>query len=824
LKRKVNTILAAGAPEVKPHIRLADLGLRLRAVERPACLSLESDSAVLSEAVAGAAIEAAGKLGLHARPVLSYLANTIRAGAREVPYSVVTALDSPLAPAAEDGIVLNEWTARELGVRTGDTITLEYYVWRSGGRLDTESAAFRLERVVPFSGDAADRALTPEYPGITNSIKLRDWDPPFPLDLARIRPADERYWDRYRATPKAFIRFERGRRLWATRYGSITSIRISPPSPAYAEALRGALDPASAGLESVPVRTRSLEAARGATEFGEYFLYFSFFLMLSALLLAGLFFRLGVEQRVREIGVLRALGFPAATLRGIFLAEGAILAAAGAALGTGAAIGYGALILLGLRTWWFDAVGTRLLSLHAGFPALAGAALAGVASSLAAIAWTLRGMDPASPRGLIAGAPRARNIRRRLRLGLAFATFAAALTAAGLGGVLDATASFFGAGTLVLIAGLFCQSAWLHRGGFAMPHSPATLGFRGIAYRPGRSVVSIGLIASATFVILSLDAFGREPSAAGAFGYPLLADSVFPLIQDPNREAKEARVVPFRVRPGDDTSCLNLYQPRSPRIAAPPAAFVRRTPGPWALLDSNPAPGVVPAIADANSMTYVLHRKIGEDFEIGRARFRIVASLLDSIFQSELLISERNFVRLYPESEGYRFFLIDAPAAKLDAISRELEETFSEYGFDVQPAAERLAGFHRVENTYLSTFRALGGLGLVLGTLGLAAVLLRNVLERRRELAVLHAVGYRPRHLAVMILAENAALLALGLATGAVSAALAVAPAVAARGGGVPLLSAAALIAVVFAAGVGTSLVATAAALRSPLVDSLKSE
>jgi ABC-type lipoprotein release transport system permease subunit len=59
------------------------------------------------------------------------------------------------------------------------------------------------------------------------------------------------------------------------------------------------------------------------------------------------------------------------------------------------------------------------------------------------------------------------------------------------------------------------------------------------------------------------------------------------------------------------------------------------------------------------------------------------------------------------------------------------------------PTEERLANFHRVENTYLSTFQMLGGLGLILGTLGMAAVLLRNVLERRRELALLRAVGLR---------------------------------------------------------------------------------
>src|SRR5678815_1384406 len=70
----------------------------------------------------------------------------------------------------------------------------------------------------------------------------------------------------------------------------------------------------------------------------------------------------------------------------------------------------------------------------------------------------------------------------------------------------------------------------------------------------------------------------------------------------------------------------------------------------------------------------------------------------------------------------------------------------------------------------------LGGLGLILGTIGLAAVLLRNVLERRRELALMRAVGYNSRHFTLMIVAENALLLFGGVITGTICALLAIAP------------------------------------------------
>jgi ABC-type antimicrobial peptide transport system permease subunit len=825
---KVNTILVAGAADVERALKksyaLADLGLRLRVLEKPACLSLESDTALITDALATAVSNTAASLGLQTQPVLTYLANSIRVGARATPYSVVTALDSGLAPAAEDGIVLNEWAARDLGAKPGDPVDLEYYVWRADGRLHTDTARFRLERIAPLAGDAADPALTPDYPGIAQSRSLRDWDPPFPLDLARIRPVDEQYWNRYRATPKAFIRLARGRQLWGTRFGSLTSIRVFPPSPAFAEALRDALDPAKMGLIVAPVKAQALEAAQGATDFGEYFTYFSFFLMVSALLLAGLFFKLGIEQRSKEIGVLRALGFSASKIRTIFLLEGAALAAAGAATGAAAAIAYGALILLGLRTWWFDAVGTRLLSLHASLPTLAAAFAAGMIAGLASVAWTLRGLEPVTPRRLLHGGQRAGTGRWRGRLGALCALLAAGLAAAALAGKVDQAAAFFGAGALLLIAVLLLLSARMHAPGSAPVRGPFTLGLRSVAHRPGRSILCIALIASATFTIVSLDAFRRDASSAGAGGFALIADAALPLIA-PNLPALEGvRYVPFRVRPGDDASCLNLYQPRNPRVIAPPADFLHSSGNPWPLLASHLPGRAVPAIADRNSMTYSLHRKLGEEFEAGGVRYRIVAALDDSLFQSELIVSEENFLRLFPDSEGYRFFLLSVPAGREEAVTRTLEDSLSDYGFDVQPAQARLAAFHRVENTYLSTFRALGGLGLILGTVGLAAVLLRNALERRRELALLRAVGYRARDLAVMVLAENASLLVIGLAAGAVCAAVAVAPAVYLRGGHLPTGSLAALLGLVLATGAAASLIATAAALRSSLLEALRSE
>ena len=167
---------------------------------------------------------------------------------------------------------------------------------------------------------------------------------------------------------------------------------------------------------------------------------------------------------------------------------------------------------------------------------------------------------------------------------------------------------------------------------------------------------------------------------------------------------------------------------------------------------------------------------------------------------------------------------MEAAADRAAAVAAAIEAHAGDLGADAIPTAQRLAEFHAVENTYLSTFKTLGGLGLLVGTVGLAAVLLRNVLERRRELALLGATGYRRAHIFAMVVSENALLLAWGLAIGASAALVAVAPALREHGGRLPAKDAATLIVAVFAGGLLSSAIATRAALRAPLLDSLRSE
>ena len=866
-----------------------DAGLRIRALDHCSCLSLEHEGGLVEEPVVAAARRAGADLKLESQSIFSYVVNSIAHGEKNVPYSLVTGLEpdhlvriSGEAAADSQGegspapLWINDWTARDLGIGPGTPVTLEYYLWDYRRGLSTQTADFRVAGVIPLSGPAADRDLVPEFEGISQSESISHWDPPFPVELSRIRHQDEDYWERYRTTPKAFLPLETAQELWGSRFGDLTSLRFEKPEDhtldealdRFRETLLAHLTPEDMGFALHRVRETGIEASRGSTDFGEYFLYFSFFLVVSALLLTVLFFKLGLEQRLRQVGLFKALGISEPLIRRIFAAEGLVLAVAGSLVGLAGAAAYGWLMMWGLRTRWISAVGTTRLTLHVEPGTLLLGAAAGVTAAFLCILLTLRRLGKAPPRLLLAGEqePLATGSgRRSLLAALALGAAGLIFLLAAILGWIGQTAGFFGSGALLLVSLLAFQWWFLTSGRTLRFHGQGIaalcrIGLRNMSYRPGRSLLSIGLIALATFIIVTVGVFRREgtPSLApesGTGGFSLAAESSIPFFQDPDDpetrrdlnldrlpSPEKLRFWSFRLRPGDDASCRNLYRPANPRILGAPSAFLdlgrfsfssslasEDQGDPWRLLEADSEDSAVPAIADATSMAYSLHAGLGEEIILERAegepvRLKLVGALSDSVLQGEIVISERNFLKLFPKQQGYRYFLIETPDREDGNWVQSLERSLSDYGFDATSTTDRLASFHRVENTYLSTFQSLGALGLLLGTLGTAVILLRNVLERRRELALMRAVGYGPGHLGTMVLAENLLLVGFALVTGVSSALVAVAPVLLARDLGPSLAPTGALAGLVLLVGLLASLAAVAAAARTPIIESLRSE
>jgi putative ABC transport system permease protein len=895
----------------------ADIGLRLVVNSERGYVSVESEQQILDDPLANAAIESAKQLGLTTSPVLAYLANelnNVKDPKKFAMYSIVAGLDpiplksppfgpfawaSPVPdhPLAVDEIVLNDWIAADLAVKANDRVRMRYHLVGSHGELPEEERTFRVAGILKLEGTpAADPGLVPLVKGITDAKTIADWNQPFPMKLNLVTKRDEDYWDKYRATPKSFVSLETARKLWGSRFGSLTSVRVAPksgtaPAQTAAElqtAILKTLAPEKTRMEFQPLKFVGVSAAVGSNDFSMLFVGFSFFLILSAALLVGLVMRLGIERRGTSIGLLSAIGFTPRQLRRGFLAEGLVLVVVGGLLGTAVAVGYAELMMLGLKLWWNRAVGTQALSVYVVPSTLAIGFFSSVIVAALAVLWGLRQLKRLSPRELLSGATepalsvakQRRRSRRSLTIGLALLAVAALILIAALTGLVSKGEAFEGLswsvvlffldGMALLVAGVMLIAGTLEgehsaavRGQGAL--GVARLGVRNTARHRQRSTASVSLIATATFVIVAVAAGRRNPAVetpelnSGNGGFRLVAESTQPILPDLNsptdREKVQvsaaagssdadllanSRFFAFRLRPGEDASCLNVYQTRVPAILGVPKSLIdrggfrfigAREANPWTRLEQTQADGTVPVFGDANTLQYSLHKDVGASIDLpgssdAKHSAKIVGMLDGSVFQGVLLMSEDNFRRQYPNVAGYRYFLIEVPgpATNGDRLSALLETQLTPYGFEAERVSDRLANFLAVQNTYLSTFETLGGLGLLLGTLGLATVMVRNVLERRGELALLSALGFRRSGLAWLVLVETGVLLVCGLLTGTVAALVAMVPHLSSTGADVPWGSLALILAIVFIVGMLAAFVASVEAARTRILEGLRSE
>jgi hypothetical protein len=870
----------AGAA-LRKHWRLGDADLHLR---RLGAETLELRTGrVFLDPPAGKAAAGADPNALR---ILTYFVNEVRCGKRTSAYAIVTAMEaarggSPPSPVpanlAEGEVVLNRWLADDIGAKVGDRIEMTYSTLGPMRSFIERSKAFAVRSIVPIAGAARDPDLMPDFPGLADVKNCRDWKPGIDIDLKKLEdPNDkyQKYWDAHRGTPKAFLTLGDGQAMWGNRFGDLTAVRYRAASGAedrVARAILQRLDPAAIGLYFLPVREQALAAANPTSDFGGLFLGLSFFLIASAVLLTGLLFVFNVEQRSLQTGTLLALGFRPWRIRRLMLAEGGILAVGGCAVGALGGLAYTRLVLVGLATVWRDAAASAPIRYHAeGTTVLLGAGI-GLAVALCAMFAALVLQGRATARELLAAGAQGRASapagRRQLAIGLVVA--AVCIAGAVVLVVLSAAArrvgmagAFFGSGGLLLIGSLalaYTVLAALGRGSQAGRLGLTGLGVRTCGRRRWRSLTTAGLLACGVFLVAAVEVFRLDPNkdadkpTSGTGGFALYGESALPILQDlndPSRRRKLAldgealdgvRVVQLRVNEGDDASCLNLNRAQRPRLLgvepqrlAGRFTFVEalgRADGndPWLLLSRREPDGAVPAIGDDDTLRWALHKELGQTIDLtderGRkARLKLVGRIGGSIFQGNLLIAEQRFGELFPSTSGYRAFLVDARRGSLGAARAALSSALEDFGLELAPAARRLAQFAEVQNTYLSIFSALGGLGLLLGSVALGVVVLRNVLERRGELALLRAVGFARGQLRWVVLCEHWTLVALGLVCGVVSAAIAVVPALASPDAAVPYASWAATLGGVAVSGLLWTWLAAAVALRGELLAALRNE
>jgi ABC-type lipoprotein release transport system permease subunit len=802
-------------------------------------LQLESEGIYLEPEATRAALSIPGAAG-----TLTYLVNSISKDRKSTPYSFVIAKDG--LGLRDDGIVLNRWLADELGAGLGDPVLVKYVELLPSNKFVDRERRFTVQGIIEMDDLKAELALAPHFPGLTDVDRCADWDVGIPMEVEQLEDeANEEYWNEYKQTPKAIVSLEAGREMWANRFGSLTSVRWENGAEVQ-NVFRAEFDPVAAGFVFQPVREQALASVDNAMDFGQLFVGMSFFLIVAALMLTGLLFVFGIQQRAEEMGVLLATGWTPRAVRGLFFAEGGAIALMGSGVGAWLGTGYTKLLILGLSNYWKGAVANSAIQYFARPETV----VIGVVASLVC-AWVAMGIamgrqakHPAREllmadfsQGGQAGSPRYGQARR-----LQYVAGGAALGALGMvayalaADVQSVTMPFFGAGALLLVSGiLFCGAALrrVDRQG-CMPRISG-MAVRNVVRRRGRSLTVVGLLACGCFLVFAVSSMKEDVTAhadapgSGTGGFAWFGESTLPI-------SDELGGVRLRVRDGDDASCLNLNRVQSPRLLGvdPEAMSARKAfladEDFWPLLKLELPDGAVPAlVGDLDTAMWGLEAKTGVETgdmleyrdEAGNAfKVKLVGQLPMrlSVFQGTILIAEERFVEAFPSEDGYRMFLLDG-AGGPPAI-RKYERT----GLDVVPSTERLLEFYAVESTYLAMFLVLGALGLAVGSMGMGVVVLRNVQDRRTETALLRAVGYRSVALWKLLFVEHGLLLAAGLGVGVVASAVAMVPALVISKSQVSYGFLIGLLAVVVACGVVCMVAAIGVSLRGDALRGLRNE
>ena len=750
------------------------------------------------------------------QPVITYLANTLAANGRETPYSMVTAVAAaaaPFLPNKLDGVVLNAWEAEDLVAKEGDEIRLDYYALGGGNKLIERSVRLPVVGVVPLSGLAADRSWLPDFPGVAAAEHAADWDPGMPLDLKRLRAKDEAYWDTHRGAPKLFLSIEKGRELFGNRWGEFTALRVPTALVSRQEVTTQLLEsvtPELAGLVLQDVRTPGLAAAASAVDFAGLLLGMSLFLMAAAVALTAMMFRFHIEQRNRESGLLAAVGIPANKIMRWRLVEGLGVVVAGCGAGAVLAVVYTQWLLELLATIWrgvgdgrvfqFQVEPTTYLTGSAAFVLL-----------MMLVIWLVTRQQSQRSVSLRLEAGTEEVPRRPpprvpwLAVGLAVLGSSAVAGTGWLG----SHGAFFLAGLAFLLAGL-AGYGWVLRRRAAADGgelTPLRLAQLNCGRRVVRSMVVVGSLACGVFLVVAVAAFRQSGGdewrdrRSGAGGFAFWVEATNPPQRGTGSQAaadlldlgvarqKFGQVLPLRVGVGDEASCFNLNQVTHPRLLATEVAVLARLGAfpinkvmagcarNWGALSEGE---VMRAFVDETTLLWVLKKQLGERLiyqdEWGREFPIEIAGTLDgTVFQGSLIVDEARFLAHYPSAQGPRLFLVDSVADQAVGLAN-LQQSLADQGVLVTTTSERLAAFHGVENTYITIFQVLGGLGVIVGSVGLGLVTARNMSERRYEFAILHTMGVPGAITRRVVMLEAGQFIRWGLGIGWVAAMVSILP------------------------------------------------
>ena len=747
--------------------------------------------------------------------VFSYFINSAEYSSKTSPFHFIVGLDRKFLidqynlTLADNQAVINEWIVEDLNIKDKAEFILDYFITTNNQKLVNSTNTLIVKDIKPISFFTSFKGLIPDFPGLSGKATCNEWDPSIPINLDKVRDKDEEYWNDWGFTPKILITYSKAKDLWSTEQAVATGILI-PSTVNFNQLdkkLTKTLTQSEKGYFIEDYIDRVSTSGNNSINFAELFIGLSFLLIVATVCLLIFIVQIFYTARKDEIFILKATGFSRKKIVRIYLIEILFFTFPGIIMGVCLGLVYNYFLMNGLTTIWYEAARLDTVVMYFSVKNILIGAISSLAINIFAAFCVINKIirkivTPTKPKkaksknGQIKYSILSASILILLLLSLAILYYYKIVD--------SSVAVFFIAGGLLLLlfpvlAIIFIKLAIIKRQkSFSIKHF--ILG--SINYNLSRTVSIILITSLSVFMIVSIGGnkliTNTTNSQVGTGRYEIsinTAQAISPQ-QDNYSESwqiPDSKILPIRIKEGDEASCLNLNQVRNPRIAGVDSKIlsselrfkiveeVQKGAG-WEILDSQLPNRNIPAISDKGVLKWSMGLRTGDSLDIKAEDGQIyslvfMSALSSSIFQGSVLISEENFLKLFPSSKGYNRFLIDLPDSENSQDSvKILKRILRSYGPVVRNSIDILDEYYSVQNSYISIFFQLGLMAVIFAVAGISILLLKKIQEERNEISIQRVIGFRKRMVFKQLFAENFITILYGIFAGVVSSIIALLP------------------------------------------------
>ena len=156
----------------------------------------------------------------------------------------------------------------------------------------------------------------------------------------------------------------------------------------------------------------------------------------------------------------------------------------------------------------------------------------------------------------------------------------------------------------------------------------------------------------------------------------------------------------------------------------------------------------------------------------GTSAFTVVG-VLDEQYLHGIFMGKSQMQQLFPAVQGNTLFLIKvAQGVNPFDVTYDLKKGYKVFGMDAKVVRDEVAQLSQQSQMVFELLEIFLSLGLIIGIASLGAITLRSIMERRRDIGMMRAMGFQQNQILNFLLIEGLFITTLGtligLATGVV--------------------------------------------------------